>query len=116
MNDWPRIETHLRAAFAERPDTGRQIWGWSSAFRDWLDRRGTDARVIEAGDIASFLDREDWGPGTKNRDQRVWAMRAIGHAARFVEPARARSPHFASAWQDTVLPRSPLGKAVARVL
>lgn len=116
MNDWPRIEMHLRAEYAERPDTARQIWNWSAAFRGWLDRRGTDAGTVKPGDIACFLDQEYWGPGSKKRDQRVWAMRAIAQAARTVTPPRARSPHFASAWLDTVRPRSPLGKAVARVL
>jgi hypothetical protein len=116
VNDWPRIETYLRAKHVEHPNTARQIWRWSAAFRDWLDRRGTDVRAVEAGDIAAFLDQEAWGPGSSNREQRVWAMDAVAKAARSVAPARARSPLFATAWADRVQPRSPLGKAVARVL
>jgi hypothetical protein len=116
VNDWARIETCLRAEYARRPDTARQIWNWSAAFRDWVDQRGTDARTVEAGDIAAFLDQEDWGPGSNKREQRIWAMRAAVQAARAVAPARARSPLFATAWLDGVAPRSPLGKAVARVL
>lgn len=116
MNDWPLIETCLRAEYAQRPDTARQVWGWSGNFREWLDRRGSDARTVEAGDIAAFLDQADWGPGSSKREQRVWAMRAVVHAARSVSPARARSPLFATAWLDRVPPRSPLGKAVARVM
>lgn len=116
MNDWPRIETVLRAEYGQRPDTARQVWGWSGNFREWLDRRGTDARTVEAGDIAAFLDQADWGPGSSKREQRVWAMRAVVRAARSVSPARARSPLFATAWLDRVPPRSPLGKAVARVM
>lgn len=116
VNDWQNVETHLRASFASKPDTARQIWSWSAAFRDWLDARGTDARVVEPGDIAAFLDQEDWGPGSSKRDQRVWALRAVVLAARSFAPSRARGLQFATAWLDTVPPRSPLGKAVARVL
>lgn len=116
LNDWTRIETCLRAEYALKPDTFRQIWGWSTAFREWLDRRGTEARTVEPGDIACFLDQEDWGPGSSKRHQRIWAMRAVAEAARMVTPARARSPLFATAWLDTVAPRSPLGKAISRVL
>lgn len=116
MNDWQNIEAHLRAEFVNRPDTARQIWSWSGEFRSWLDARGTDARVVEAGDIAAFLDHEVWGPGSSNRDQRVWALRAVVLAARSFAPSRARGPQFATAWLDTVPPRSPLGNAIARVL
>lgn len=116
MNDWTRIETCLRSKYAQKPDTARQIWAWSDAFRDWLDRRGTDARTVENGDIACFLQQEDWATGSSNHHQRIWALRAVAKAARMVSPARARSPMFATAWLDTVPPRSPLGKAIARVL
>jgi hypothetical protein len=115
VNDWQLIEAQIRADHP-RPDTARQILGWSSSFRSWLDARGTDARAVEPGDIASFLDHEDWGPGSRNREQRIWAMRAVTSAARLIDPPRARGPKFATSWLDTVPDRSPLGKAVARVM
>lgn len=66
MTDWSRIEIELNAAYPERGESARQMWRWSTAFREWVDRRGTDVRSVERGDILAFLEQEDWGPGTKN--------------------------------------------------
>ena len=66
------------------------MWRWSMAFREWIDRRGTDVRVVERGDILAFLEQEDWGPGTRNRHQRITAINAVVKAARTIAPARAR--------------------------
>jgi hypothetical protein len=116
MNDWARIEAAVRHTYAAKPDTARQALKWSAAFRDWLDARGTAARDVTNGDIASFLAQEAWGPGPKKREQRVWAIRALVSAAQSLAPAQARDPHSAVARLDSVLPRSPLGKAIAAVL
>lgn len=116
MTDWARIRTEVYSAYPEHPDTARQMWRWSAGFREWIDRRGTDVRAVERGDILAFLDNEDWGPGTKNAQQRITAINAVVKAARSVAPARARDQSSASAWVDGVPDRSPLGKAIVRVL
>jgi hypothetical protein len=116
MTDWATIEAEVCAGYPGHPDTARQMWRWSAGFRDWIDRRGTDVRAVERGDILAFLDNEPWGPGTKNAQQRITAINAVVRAARAFAPARARNPSTASAWVDRVPDRSPLGKAIARVL
>lgn len=116
MTDWARIEVELHASYPDHPETARQMWRWSSGFRLWIDRRGTDVRAVERGDILAFLDQEDWGPGTSNRHQRITAINALVKAARTIAPARARDPNSAASWVDGVPSRSPAGKAIAQVL
>lgn len=116
MTDWAPVEAELRERYAAHPDTASQLWRWSAGFRDWIDRRGTDVRAAEDGDILAFLNTEYWGPGTRNRHQRITALRAVIKAAREVSPRRSRNAASAAAWLDRIPARSPLGKAVARVL
>lgn len=63
-----------------------------------------------------FLSDVEPTSGPRNADQRLWAFKHLVAAACAVTPARARRPGTAAARVDAIPGRSPLGKAIDRVM
>jgi hypothetical protein len=116
MTDWTRVRTALEADATLDARSRAQVWRWSEGFRRWLDERDIEGAIAGRPEMVRFLDAGDWGPGSSNRHQRMWALRKLVALAQSLPPARARSTAFATARLDDVPERSPLGIAITRVL
>lgn len=115
-NDWQRIEAALHADGSIPEARRREIWRWTTLARPWLDAQGLDIRALTHGDALRFVDQVPPTSGPKNRHQRIWALTRLAEVARSIAPPRSRRPDSLSARVDAIPERSPLGKAVARVL
>ena len=115
MNDWTRIKDALWATGILEARK-KEAWRWSALARDWLDANDIDARSVDHGTMQRFVHEVEPVSGTRNPHQRIWAFNLLVEAARAVSPPRARRTGTAVARLDNVAERSPLGKAISRVM
>ncbi len=116
MNDWERINTSLDADDSVTQSRRNEIWRWTQLARSWLDENGIDILTATPGDMERFVAEVPASSGPKNPYQRKSAFRQLLKAAEAVGLPHARRAGTAVARIDEVPARSPLGKAIARVL
>ena len=115
-NDWDRIKAALDADESITEGRRREIWRWTALARDWLDASGIDIRTLTSGDLVRFVNEVEPVSGPKDPYQRRSALNKLRDAALTVAPRVARRTDTMAARLDAVAARSPLGKAIARVL
>ena len=116
MNNWEAIKASLYADDSVTRSRRNEIWRWTTAVRSWLDANGIDILTVGPGDMGRFVAEVPPSSGPTNPYQRKSAFRQLVKAAAAVIPAPARRSGTAAALVDQVPARSPLGKAIARVL
>lgn len=116
MNDWDRIHAALDADADLRPERKREVWRWTIEARTWLDSVGLDAATLARGDMLRYVNEVQPTSGPSRPDTRMWALKILARSAAAVSPRRGARPGTAVARADEVAERSPLGKAIARVL
>lgn len=116
MNDWDRIKASLDADTSVTRSRRSEIWRWTTLVRPWLDSNGIDILTVTPGDMERFVTEIPPTSGPTNRYQRKTAFRKLTQAAMAVAPAQAQRRNTAAARVDEVPGRTPLGRAIARVL
>jgi hypothetical protein len=114
MTDCKSVRRELLSSY--EGETPARAWLWTSSFRSYLDALGVSAHAAGRPEIEGWLASPPWGPGPSNRDKRVWAANKLLASARAARPPRARAAGTATARLDVVPNRSPLGKAINRVM
>jgi hypothetical protein len=114
MNNWVAIKAELFAHPTLKEATLKQAWRWTAGARGRLDAEATDVRTLSSGDTKRLVEGVPWP--VSDPDKRTWALNLVVDAARAVLPPRASRPATAAARLDAVPARSPLGKAIAKVL
>lgn len=115
MNDWEQIQRALFSNPEMKAARAAEVWRWTAAARDWADAEGLDISRASRGDMCRYLDTVEPTCGPRNPNQRKWAFGKLVEASQAVRPRRARRSSLAARLED-VPPRSPLGKALDRVL
>ncbi len=115
-NDWDRIRQALDADTSITEGRRREIWRWTALARDWLDAAGIDILTLTSGDLVRYVNEVEPVSGPKNPYQRRSALNQLRAAALTVAPRVAKRTDTLAARLDAVPARSPLGKAIARVL
>lgn len=114
-NDWDQIRGAVFSNLDIRPTRAAEVWRWTALVRHWADENRIDIRTAGDGDVRRFLDEVEATSGARNPDQRKWAFGKLVDAAQSLKPTRAH-PASLAATLDRIPARSPLGKALSRVL
>jgi hypothetical protein len=116
MNDWARVLAALDADPDLRVERKKEVWRWTVQARTWLDMNGIEARDMTRGDMLRFVDEVQPTSGPTSRSTRIWALKVLIRIAGTISPRRGRVAGSFAARIEDVPERSPLGKALARVM